>query len=92
MRKQLWVVKTAESPGVFQIINKGVNVCKDTTNTSYTWGCYHMITNHTIYIHRGTTSTVYFICKSRRNKTELTSVDTRTSRMPRPMNQKSNNS
>ncbi len=34
------------------------------TNTSYIWGCYHTITNHAIYIHRGTTSTIYFICKS----------------------------
>ncbi len=39
------------------------------TNSSYIWGCYHTITNHTIYIHRGTTSTVYFICKPRTNKT-----------------------
>ncbi len=38
------------------------------TNTSYIWGCYHTITNHTIYVHSGTTSTVYFICKSRTNK------------------------
>ncbi len=34
---------------MFQIINKSVKVCKDTTNTSYTWGCCHMVTNHTIY-------------------------------------------
>ncbi len=38
---------------------KSVKVCKDMTNTSYIWGCYHTITNHTIYLHRGTTSTVY---------------------------------
>ncbi len=50
---------------------------KATTNTYYTWSCYHLITNHTIYVHRRTTSTVYFICKSRTNKTGFTSVDTR---------------
>ncbi len=33
------------------------------TNTSYISGYYHTITNHTTYVHRGTTSTVYFICK-----------------------------
>ncbi len=32
-------------------------------------GC-HTLTNHAIYVHRGTTSTVYFICRSRTNKTE----------------------
>ncbi len=32
------------------------------TNNSYIWGYYHTITNHTIYVRRGTTSTVYFIC------------------------------
>ncbi len=32
-----------------RIINKSVKVCKDTTNTSYIWGCYHTITNHKIY-------------------------------------------
>ncbi len=47
------------------------------TNTSYIWGYYSTITNHTIYIRRGTTSTVYFICKSRTNNTESISRDTR---------------
>ncbi len=41
-------VKIANSPGVSKIINKSVKVCKDTNNTSYIWGCYHTITNHTI--------------------------------------------
>ncbi len=49
-------------------------------NTSYIWGCYHTITTHAIHVHRGTTSTVYFICKSKTNKTGLTLVDTRSSR------------
>ncbi len=44
-------------------------------NTSYIWGCYHIITNHTIYVHIGTTSTVYFICKFRK-KTGSTPGDT----------------
>ncbi len=30
------------------------------TNTSYIWGYFHTITNHTTYVHRGTTSTVFF--------------------------------
>ncbi len=51
-----------------------------------------MITNHAIYVHRGTTSTVYFICKSRTNKAGLTSEDTRSSRRQRPKNQKGNKS
>ncbi len=34
-------------------------------NTSYIWGCYHTITNHAIYVHKGTASTIYYICKSR---------------------------
>ncbi len=50
------------------------------TNTSYICGYYHMITNHTIYVRRGTTSTVYFIFKSRTNKTGLISRDARSSR------------
>ncbi len=50
--RKLWAVKTYHRLGAFQIINKIVNVCKDTTNMSYTWGCYHMVTNHTIYICR----------------------------------------
>ncbi len=54
------------------------------TNTSY----YHTITNHTIYVLRGTTFTVYFICKSRTNKTGSISKDTRSSRRQMPMNQK----
>ncbi len=29
------------------------------TNTSYIRGYYHTITNHTLYVHRGTSSTVY---------------------------------
>ncbi len=60
------------------------------TNISYIWGYYHMITNHTIYIHRETTSTVYFICKSRTNKTGSISRDTRSSRRQRPKKQKVN--
>ncbi len=51
-----------------------------------------MITDLTIYVHRGTTSTVYFIRKFRTNKTELTSGVTRTSQRPIPMNQKINKS
>ncbi len=47
------------------------------TNTSYIWGYYHTITNHTIYVCRGTTSAVYFIYKSRTNKTGSISRDTR---------------
>ncbi len=35
------------------------------TKTFYILGYYHTITNHTIYICRRTTSTVYFICNSR---------------------------
>ncbi len=62
----------------FRIVIKNVKVCKDMTNTSYIWGCYHTITNHTIYLCRGTTSTVYFICKSRTSKTESISRDTST--------------
>ncbi len=54
-------------------------------NTSYIWGCYHMKTNHTIYVRRGTISTVYFISTSRTNKTGLLSEDTRNSRRKRPM-------
>ncbi len=54
----------------FRIIIKSVKVCKYMTKTSYIWGYYHMITNHTIYVRRGTTSTVYFICKCRTNKTD----------------------
>ncbi len=46
-------------------------------------GCYDMITNHTIYVHRRTTSNVYFICKSRTNKTGSISRDTRNSRRKR---------
>ncbi len=52
-------VKIAHSPGA--LTNKSLKECKETTNTSYTWGCYHVITNHTTYIFRGTTSTVYFV-------------------------------
>ncbi len=37
----------------FQIVIKSVKICKDMTNTTYIWGCYHTITNHTIYINRG---------------------------------------
>ncbi len=59
----------------FQIVIKSENECKDMTNTSYIWGYYHTITNHTIYMCRGTTSTVYFICKSRTNKTGSISRD-----------------
>ncbi len=58
------------------------------TYTSYIWGYYNMITNHTIYVRRGTTSIVYFICKSRTNKTGSISRDTRSSRRQRPKNQK----
>ncbi len=49
-------------------------------NISYIWGYCHTITNHTIYVRRGTTSTVYFIFKSRTNKTGSISRDTRRSR------------
>ncbi len=55
-------------------------------NTSYIWGYYHTITNHTTYVRRGTTSTVYFICKSRTNKTGSISRDTRSSRRQMPKN------
>ncbi len=37
-------------------------------NIYYIWSCNHMITNHAIYVHRGTTSTVYLIYKSRINE------------------------
>ncbi len=37
---------TAHSSGAFQIINKNVKVCKDITNTTYTWGLYCMIKSH----------------------------------------------
>ncbi len=39
---------------------------------------------------RGTTSTGYFMCKSRTNKTGLISKDTRSNRRQRPKNQKVN--
>ncbi len=57
-------------------------------NTSYIWDCYQIITNHKIYVCRGITSTVYFICKSRPNKAGLTLGDTRSSRRQRPMDKK----
>lgn len=47
-KKIVCVVKTAYGPGTFLIINKSVNVVKDTTNTSYSWGCYLTITNYTL--------------------------------------------
>ncbi len=68
----------------FRIVIKSVKVCTDMTNTSYNWGYYHTIANYTIYVRRGTTSTVYFICKSRTNKTGSISRDTRSSRRQRP--------
>ncbi len=64
-----WVVNTFHSPGPFGVTNKNRKVYKDTTNTSYIWGYYHTTTNYTIYVCRGTTATVYFICKSRTKKT-----------------------
>ncbi len=39
-------------------------------------------------LHRGTTCTVYFICKSRTNKTGSISSDTRNSRRQKPKNKK----
>ncbi len=76
------VVKTAHGLEAFWINNKRVKMYTYTTNTSYTWGCYHTITNHTIYVCRGTTPTVYFKCKSRTNYKELTPVHRRTSQTP----------
>ncbi len=73
--KTLWR-KEVSVHRAFWIFINSVKVCKDMTNTFYIWGYYHMITNHTIYVHRGTTSTVYFICKSRTNKTGSISRDT----------------
>ncbi len=35
---------------MFTVVNKSVMVCKDTTNTSYSWGSYHPTANHTTYI------------------------------------------
>ncbi len=37
--RYLQIAQKAHSPGAFRIINKSVNVCNDTTNTSYKWGC-----------------------------------------------------
>ncbi len=62
---------------MFRIVIKKVKVCKDMTNTSYIWDCYHTITNHTIYVRRETNSTVYFIYKPRTNKTGSISINTR---------------
>ncbi len=67
--KNLCTGKTLRSEEVsvhraFRIVIMSVKVCKDMTNTSYIWGYYHTTTNHTIYVCRGTTSTVYFISKS----------------------------
>ncbi len=50
----------------------------------------HLITKHKIYVHRGTTSTVYLEYKSRTNTTGLTSLETWIMRRQRPMNWKSN--
>ncbi len=42
-------------------------------------GCYNLITNYIIYVHRRTTSTVYSICKSKTNKTGSASIHISTS-------------
>ncbi len=57
---------------VLSIVIKRVMMCKDMTTRLTYMGCYHTITNHTMYVHRGTTSTVYFISKSKTNKIGLT--------------------
>ncbi len=90
MMKTILGVKTAHTSRAFKILNKRVTLYKDTTNTSYIWGCIHTITNYTIYMYLGTISTVYFKCKFR--TTSLTSEYTRTSRRQGPMNQKGNKS
>ncbi len=90
VRKKKLGVMRAQSIGHsdFWIVIKSNGVQRH-DNTSYIWGCYHMITHPTIYIRRGTTSTVYFMYKSRTNKTGSTSGDTRRSRRQRSMNQNS---
>ncbi len=45
-------VKVANFSGAFCVGYKSIKECKDITNTSYTWGCSHLVTNHTIYIRR----------------------------------------
>ncbi len=52
------------NPGCLRERNKSVKMCKNTTKTSNTLGCYHWI-----HVCRRTTSTVYFMCKSRTNST-----------------------
>ncbi len=42
-----------------------VRKSQKTIYTSCTWGYIHTEVNHTIYVQRGTTSTVYFMYKSR---------------------------
>ncbi len=54
----------------------------------YIWGCYHTIKSHILYIRKGTTSTVYFICKCRTNTTGSILRDTRRSRRQRSINKK----
>ncbi len=90
LKENMWEVKTPYIPGAFWIINNDVKVCKGTTNTSYTWGCYHIAINHTIYVRRGTTPLYISYFKSRTNKAGSTPVETRTSRKQRPMNDKRN--
>ncbi len=74
-RKNFMEIRNLIVQRVFLIVIKSVKVCKDMTNNSYIWGYFHTITNHTIYICRGTTSTVYFIGKSKLYKTGLISRD-----------------
>ncbi len=81
------VTKTASS------LSRGVlnhqQECKDVQRHIHHFlhiGYYHIVTNHTTYVHRGDTSTVHFTFKSR---TGSTSGDTTNSQKQRPMNRNS---
>ncbi len=54
-------VRICHGPFAFGIMNKSFKRCKDTTFLTH--GA--VITNHTIHVRKGTTSTVNFICLSR---------------------------
>ncbi len=59
MRKELKAIKRAHSPFGIPNHDQESNGLERHNKTSYIWGCYHTLTNHTIYVHRGAPSTVY---------------------------------
>ncbi len=85
IRKKTLAVKTAHSADVFRNVNKTVGVQRHHQYFLHMRLLSHDNKLHN-YIHRGTTSTVFFICKSRTNKAISTSGDTRSIR--RPINKK----